>query len=79
MESLVASPSVDFKIVIEGQDVAGFQFPSQMYQAGIREIHFAVAILSKQPLERRGSLSQLEWNLKHTRPDVFQDRFGGSG
>ena len=44
-----------------------------MDQAGVGKIHFAVAILSKQPLQGRGSLGKLKWNLKHTGPHVFQE------
>src|SRR5579863_8653297 len=50
-----------------------------MNQTGVSEIHFAVAILAEQTLQRSGSLRQLKWNLKHTGSDVLQDRFRGSG
>ena len=79
MKRLVAAPTVDFKVMVESKDLSGFQLPREMHQASISEIHFAIAIFAKQPLQRSGGLRQLQGNMKHTSPDIFQDCLGGSG
>jgi hypothetical protein len=51
MERPVDAPAIDFKVVIQRKDLAGLQFAGKMNQASISEIHFAIAIFSKKPLQ----------------------------
>lgn len=45
MEPFVRTPTIDFKVPVKRQNVAGLQFTCKMDQTSIGKVHLAIAIL----------------------------------
>lgn len=72
----VLFPAIDFKVAVQRQDVARFEFISQTNKAGIGEIHFPVPVLGHNPANRLSGAGNRKWNPKDSCFDVLHDRFG---
>jgi len=64
------------KVAIKREDIARSKFVSQMNQASIREIDFAIAIFREDLLHAFRSQRELHGNLKDPGRNVRQNSFG---
>jgi hypothetical protein len=77
-KGFVPPPPINCEVLVQCQNVAGFEFVGQANQACIGEIDFAVTVFSQNLLYAGGFLGYLKRNLENSSNHVIQDRFGSA-
>lgn len=74
-KGFVFSPTVNLEVIIEGEDVRGFEKIGQADQTGVGKVDFTITVSAEVATECRGILGELVGNGKVAGGDVFDDGF----
>src|SRR5882762_711758 len=78
-KGFVPAPAIDLKVIVQRQNIGGFEFIRQANQAGVGEIDLSVSILSQNLLYANRFARKLKWNLENPCDHVFDYGLGRAG